>query len=61
MNKELSELQKKRQRGRNRELAERDMAKQREPRSGKTVARRIEKEKSELQHRDKAAEEFRRR
>lgn len=61
MTKELSELQKKRQRGRDREQAERDMAKPREPRSGKSVARRVEQKKSEAQRRDKAAEEFRRR
>ena len=60
MTKELSHLQARRQRGRVRRQAEREMAKPREPRNGRVVAQRLGKEKDDLQNRDRAAAEFRR-
>jgi len=59
MSKELSELQKKRRQQHLRAEAEREMAKPREPRSGKSLARKLARDKEALQRQDKAARAFR--
>jgi hypothetical protein len=59
MSKELSELQKKRQRQHARAEAEHEMAKPHAPRGGKSVARKLAHDKDALKRGDKAARAFR--